>query len=114
MNVRRRSERPSGRSGSSAKSSVVTPGRTGCVVESYGRRVVVLTSDTAERLSCKIHGRRTVVVAGDVVQLQRETGAADSAYWVVAERLPRRNVLQRTDSRGGPATEPDSQESTRC
>jgi ribosome biogenesis GTPase len=99
--MRRRSERPSGRSGSSSKAPSVTAGRTGCVVESYGRRVVVLTADTAERLSCKIHGRKTVVVAGDVVRLQRETGAADSEYWVVAERLPRRNVLQRTDSRGG-------------
>jgi ribosome biogenesis GTPase len=40
-------------------------------------------------------------VAGDVVRLERESGATDSEYWVVAERLPRRNVLQRTDSRGG-------------
>ena len=40
------------------------------------------------------------VVAGDNVRLQRETGATDSAFWVVAERLPRRNVLKRTDSRG--------------
>ncbi len=101
MSTRHRSERPSGRPGSSSKLTAVTTDRTGCVVESYGRRVVVLTSDTAERLSCKIRGRRTEVVAGDVVRLQRETGAADSEYWVVAERLPRRNVLQRTDSRGG-------------
>jgi ribosome biogenesis GTPase len=99
--MRRRSERPSGRSGSSSKAPSVTAGRTGCVVESYGRRVVVLTADTAERLPCKIRGRRTEVVAGDMVRLERETGAADSEYWVVAERLPRRNVLQRTDSRGG-------------
>ena len=70
-------------------------------MESYGRRVVVLTDDSAERLSCKIRGRRTEVVAGDKVRLERETGAADSEYWVVAERLARRNVLQRTDSRGG-------------
>ena len=97
----RRSERPSGRSGSSPKPPSAAEVRTGCVVESYGRRVVVLTSDTAERLSCKIRGRRTEVVAGDMVQLERETGAADSEYWVVAARLPRRNVLQRTDSRGG-------------
>jgi ribosome biogenesis GTPase len=75
--------------------------RIGCVVESYGRRVVVLTDDTAERLSCKIRGRRTAVVAGDRVRLERESGASDSVYWVVADCLPRRNVLQRTDSRGG-------------
>jgi len=99
--MRRRSERPASRSGSSSRPASATEGRTGCVVESYGRRVVVLTADTAERLSCKIRGRRTEVVAGDVVRLERETGAADSEYWVVAERLPRRNVLQRTDSRGG-------------
>jgi ribosome biogenesis GTPase len=99
--MRRRSERPASRSGSSSKPPSATGGRTGCVVESYGRRVVVLTADTAERLSCKIRGRRTEVVAGDVVRLERETGAADSEYWVVAERLARRNVLLRTDSRGG-------------
>jgi ribosome biogenesis GTPase len=99
--MRRRGERPSSRSGSGSKPPSAAEGRTGCVVESYGRRVVVLTADTAERLSCKIRGRRTEVVAGDVVRLERETGAADSEYWVVAERLPRRNVLQRTDSRGG-------------
>jgi ribosome biogenesis GTPase len=97
----RRSKRPAGRSGSQRKPSPVAEGRTGCVVESYGRRVVVLTADTAERLACKVRGRRTEVVAGDVVRLERETGATDSDYWVVAERLPRRNVLQRTDSRGG-------------
>lgn len=78
----------------------MTGGRTGCVVESYGRRVVVLSSDTAERLPCKIRGRRTEVVAGDLVRLEPESTAADG-HWVVAERLPRRNVLQRTDSRGG-------------
>jgi ribosome biogenesis GTPase len=97
----RRSERPAGRSGSHRKPTPAAEGRTGCVVESYGRRVVVLTADTAERLACKVRGRRTEVVAGDVVRLERESGAADSEYWVVAARLPRRNVLQRTDSRGG-------------
>jgi ribosome biogenesis GTPase / thiamine phosphate phosphatase len=70
------------------------------VVESYGRRVVVLATDTGERVSCKVRGRRTEVVAGDMVRLEPESGQAGSA-WVVAERLPRRNVLQRTDSRGG-------------
>ena len=99
--MRRRSERPSSRSGSGSKPPSVTEGRTGCVVESYGRRVVVLTADTAERLSCKIRGRRTEVVAGDVGPARARNRGADSEYWVVAERLPRRNVLQRTDSRGG-------------
>ncbi len=101
MNQRRHSERPAGRKGADGKRTPSEPARTGCVVESYGRRVVVLTDDTVERISCKIRGRRTEVVAGDKVELQRESGGAESEYWVVAERLPRRNVLQRTDSRGG-------------
>jgi ribosome biogenesis GTPase len=71
------------------------------VVESYGRRVVVLADDTAERLSCKIRGRRTAVVAGDRVRLEPESDAVGTNEWVVAECLPRHNVLQRTDSRGG-------------
>ncbi|MBP7610337.1 MAG: ribosome small subunit-dependent GTPase A [Steroidobacteraceae bacterium] len=100
MSTSRRSERPSGRAGSGSKPSSAAQSRMGCVVESYGRRVVVLSSDTAERLPCKIRGRRTEVVAGDLVRLEPESTAADG-HWVVAERLPRRNVLQRTDSRGG-------------
>jgi ribosome biogenesis GTPase / thiamine phosphate phosphatase len=50
-----------------------------------------------ERIKCKLRGRKLEVVAGDNVQLQRETRGGD---WIVAERLPRRNVLKRTDSRG--------------
>jgi ribosome biogenesis GTPase len=72
--------------------------RQGCVVESYGRRAVVLTRD-GERLACKVRGRKTAVVAGDEVTLEPESSRA-ADHWVVAERLPRRNVLQRTDSRG--------------
>jgi ribosome biogenesis GTPase len=73
--------------------------RQGCVQESHGRRVVVLAADTGERLACKVRGRKTAVVAGDQVLLQPESSRA-ADHWVVAERLPRRNVLQRTDSRG--------------
>ena len=72
--------------------------RTGTVVEAYGRRVVVLARDTGERLSCKVRGRRLEVVAGDEITIELEHHAADA--WVVSDRLPRRNVLQRTDSRG--------------
>jgi ribosome biogenesis GTPase len=72
--------------------------RAGTVVESYGRRVVVLTRDEGVRLPCKVRGRRLEVVAGDEVLLEHE-GSTDDA-WVVADRLPRRNVLLRTDSRG--------------
>ncbi len=73
--------------------------RAGVVVESHGRRVVVLARDSDERLACKVRGRRLEVVAGDEVLLEPEGSAADA--WVVGERLPRRNVLLRTDSRGG-------------
>jgi ribosome biogenesis GTPase len=73
--------------------------RPGYVVESHGRRAVVLASDTGERLTCKVRGRKTAVVAGDQVMLEPESSTATD-HWVVAERLPRRNVLQRTDSRG--------------
>ncbi|MGB5103362.1 MAG: ribosome small subunit-dependent GTPase A [Steroidobacteraceae bacterium] len=69
---------------------------TGCVVESYGRRVVV-ASPGGEPLACKLHGRRLEVVAGDEVRIERRPGGDD---WTVVERLPRRNVLSRSDSRG--------------
>ncbi|MGI9246656.1 MAG: ribosome small subunit-dependent GTPase A [Steroidobacteraceae bacterium] len=73
--------------------------RTGTVVESYGRRVVVLTHEAPERLACKVRGRRIEVVAGDEVALEPETDPV-AGPWVVSDRLPRRNVLLRTDSRG--------------
>ena len=75
------------------------PGRPGTVVESYGRRVVVVTDDVDERLGCKVRGRKLEVVAGDRVSIAPESGH-EGAAWVVVERLPRRNVLMRTDSRG--------------
>lgn len=74
-----------------------TPSRTGCVVECFGRQVVVAPDDGNDRLHCKLRGRKLDVVAGDRVRID-STGAADE--WVVAERLPRRNVLLRSDSRG--------------
>jgi ribosome biogenesis GTPase len=58
----------------------------------------VRLDETAERVGCKVRGRRLEVVAGDRVRLEPEgSGLGD---WVVADRLPRRNVLRRTDSRG--------------
>jgi len=69
---------------------------TGCVVESYGRRVVVAPPD-GEPVACKLHGRRLEVLAGDEVRIERRAGSDD---WTVVERLPRRNVLSRSDSRG--------------
>lgn len=73
--------------------------RLGTVIESYGRRVVVITDDVGDRLGCKVRGRKLEVVAGDRVSIAPESGHEEAA-WVVAERLPRRNVLMRTDSRG--------------
>ncbi len=67
-----------------------------CVVESYGRRVTVELPDGTSEL-CKLRGRRLDVVAGDEVRIARHEGADD---WTVVERLPRRNVLSRSDSRG--------------
>ena len=87
---------PGGRGGAASTAADV---RCGTVVESYGRRVVVRADETAERLGCKVRGRKLEVVAGDRVSLQPESGHDDGA-WLVVDRLPRRNVLMRTDSRG--------------
>ena len=72
------------------------PGATGRVVECYGRQVVVVPDDRPERRTCKLRGRRLGVVAGDGVRIEQAHGDE----WLVVERLPRRNVLMRSDSRG--------------
>ena len=69
---------------------------TGCVVESYGRRVVVERVG-GERVPCKLRRRNLDLVAGDQVRISFEPGDDE---WTVTERLPRRNVLTRSDSRG--------------
>ena len=69
---------------------------TGCVVESYGRRVVVARAD-AESVPCKLRRRDLDLVAGDEVRIAVSPGDDE---WTVVERLPRRNVLCRSDSRG--------------
>jgi len=69
---------------------------TGCVVESYGRRVVVELPG-GEMAPCKLRGRKLDVVAGDDVRVERHQGSDE---WTVVERLPRRNLLSRSDSRG--------------
>jgi ribosome biogenesis GTPase len=68
----------------------------GCVVESYGRRVIVALPD-GTTLPCKLRGRRLDVVAGDEVRIEKHGGSDE---WTVVERLKRRNVLSRSDSRG--------------
>jgi ribosome biogenesis GTPase len=75
---------------------VSEPEDTGCVVESYGRRVVVARSD-AESVTCKLRRRDLDLVAGDEVRIAVSPGDDE---WTVIERLPRRNVLCRSDSRG--------------
>jgi ribosome biogenesis GTPase len=72
--------------------------RPGCIVECYGRRVVVAPDDGSDRVQCKLRGRKLGIVAGDRVYIEREDASDD---FVVVERLPRRNVLLRSDSRGG-------------
>lgn len=69
---------------------------TGCVVESYGRRVVVARAN-AESVPCKLRRRDLDLVAGDEVRIAVSPGDDE---WTVVERLPRRNVLCRSDSRG--------------
>ena len=69
---------------------------TGCVVEAYGRRVLVERTDLT-RVPCKLRGRNLSVVAGDDVRIELSPGDDE---WTVTERLPRRNVLERSDSRG--------------
>ena len=66
------------------------------VIESYGRRVVVELPESGPT-ACKLRGRRLDVVAGDRVRVQPQSGTGE---WTVVDRLPRRNVLERSDSRG--------------
>lgn len=75
---------------------MTTDDETGCVVESYGRRVVV-ERNGGDRVPCKLRRRNLDLVAGDQVRISFEPGDDE---WSVTERLPRRNVLTRSDSRG--------------
>lgn len=96
-----RPDRPRRQRAAASEAGVTEARRTATVVESYGRRVVVVTDDGGERLGCKVRGRKLEVVAGDRVSLAaEESGQQDGGASVVVERLPRRNVLMRTDSRG--------------
>lgn len=69
---------------------------TGCVVESYGRRVVVARGEGTS-VACKLKRRNLDLVAGDEVRIAVSSGDDE---WTVVERLPRRNVFCRSDSRG--------------
>jgi ribosome biogenesis GTPase len=77
---------------------VTNPDQTGCVIESYGRRVVV-ACDGSDPRPCKLRRRNLELVAGDDVVIAMSPGDDE---WTVIERLPRRNVFCRSDSRGRP------------
>jgi ribosome biogenesis GTPase len=58
---------------------------------------VVVARSVADKVTCKLRGRKLEVVVGDSVRIEPDRPGGD---WTVMERLPRRNVLQRIDSRG--------------
>lgn len=96
--MNRRAPHPQRQQRPATRAPTRTDARLGTVVESYGRRVVVVTDDVGDRLGCKVRGRKLELVAGDRINLAAEAG--HEGAWVVVDRLPRRNVLLRTDSRG--------------
>lgn len=69
----------------------------GRVVASYGRQVLV--EDTArKRYRCVMRGRRLQPVCADQVHWRHQQG--EGADGIVTAILPRRNALERPDSRG--------------
>ena len=58
---------------------------------------MVVARTGGEKVTCKVRGRRLEVVAGDVVCIKPDPVDDD---WTVTDRLDRRNVLRRSDSRG--------------
>jgi len=68
----------------------------GSVHESFGRHVVVATPSHGN-LNCKFRGRHLDVVVGDEVLVAAGASPTD---WTVTERLRRRSVFTRSDSRG--------------
>jgi ribosome biogenesis GTPase len=75
----------------------MTPaGPQGTVVESFGRRVVVAL-DQSRRIDGRLRGRKLEVVVGDRVELEGNETTSD---WSVVDRLQRRNLFTRSNSRG--------------
>ncbi len=72
-------------------------GGTGTVLASYGRGVLVQAGDTA--LHCSLTGRKQRVVCGDRVAWSYPPSADGPSVQSVE---PRRNVIERIDSRGRP------------
>jgi ribosome biogenesis GTPase len=75
------------------------------VVESFGRRAIIRTAD-GERIAADLFGKRLTVVCGDEVHVRmpRPVAAASGESPRIVSVIPRRTLLQRTDSRG--RTEP--------
>ncbi|WP_116813799.1 ribosome small subunit-dependent GTPase A [Steroidobacter cummioxidans] len=76
-----------------------TPAR---VTESFGRRVIVETTDGA-RMSAELFGKRLTCVCGDEVMIRGPSQSSGDVAKVVSVS-PRRSLFARTDSRG--RTEP--------
>lgn len=79
--------------------AVETPAR---VTESFGRRVIVETSDGV-RMSAELFGKRLTCVCGDEVMIRGPSQSSGDVAKVVSVS-PRRSLFARTDSRG--RTEP--------
>lgn len=65
----------------------------GLVLANFGRSALVRSQ--GRTLHCELHGRRLKLVCGDRVRWRKRAASA-----VIVEVLPRRNLLQRIDSRG--------------
>jgi len=79
--------------------AIETPAR---VTESFGRRVIVETSDGA-RMPAELFGKRLTCVCGDEVTIRAPSQSSGDVAKVVSV-APRRSLFARTDSRG--RTEP--------
>lgn len=73
------------------------------VVESFGRRAILETTDGATQ-PAEMFGKRLAVVCGDEVQVRPARDAATNDAPRIVGVLPRRSLFARTDSRG--RTEP--------
>jgi len=77
---------------------VTDAGEQGWVVECFGRRAVVARQSDGGHVTCKLRGRKLEIVAGDQVLIAPDDAHAEE--WIATQRLPRRNVLLRSDNRG--------------
>jgi ribosome biogenesis GTPase len=68
----------------------------GRIVEAYGRRAIVESTD-CQRQPCEVFGKRLTVVCGDRVRLS--TSQTKDVPRII-ERLPRTTLFSRTDSQG--------------